>query len=103
VLFGAIHPYFSPESYAFYEGRIEYYHWLSRDYFAHSEQCYFLVQYGLGWDSLLNNYNSSRALFNFDVRSWLSVGADASVILSPFYDATAAAACALIRFPCFHR
>src|SRR5262249_51942411 len=51
ILFGVIHPYFSPKSFAFYEGRIEWTQWLSRDFFVHSNQCYYSLQYALGWDS----------------------------------------------------
>jgi hypothetical protein len=99
-LFGAIHPYFSPISFAYYEGRLEWKHWLSRDYFTHSNQCWYSLQYALGWDNRFNNYNTIRALFNYDVRPWLSVGADAYQILSPVYDATGANLYLILRCPC---
>ena len=60
-LYGTIHPYFSPNFYGYYEARIEWKHWLSRDYFAHSNQCWYSLQYGVGWDNSFNNYNVLRA------------------------------------------
>lgn len=99
-LVGAIHPYFAPIFFAYYEGRVEWTHWLSRDYFTHSNQCWYSLQYANGWDNHFNNYQTIRALFNFDVRPWLSVAADATQIMSPVYDATIATAYLVLRCPC---
>jgi hypothetical protein len=97
---GTIYPYFSPRHFAYYEARIEWTQWLSRDYFVHSNQCYYSLQYALGADSSLATYQSFRVLANFDVRPWLSIGADAKQILSSVYDATYVTAYLIIRFPC---
>ena len=91
-LFGTIHPYFAPKFYGYYEARLEWKQWLSRDYFAHSNQCWYSLQYGIGWDNQFNNYNTFRALAADDVRPWLTLGADAQVILSPVYQAVQARA-----------
>jgi predicted Zn-dependent protease len=96
---GIIHPYFAPKSYFFYEGRIEWKQWLSRDYFAHSNQCWYSLQYGLGWDNQFVNYNSFRFLFNWDAKPWLSVGVDAYLTFSPVYDAGGVMAYLILRCP----
>jgi hypothetical protein len=97
---GVIHPYFAPSSFAYSEGRIEWTQWLSRDYFVHSNQCYYSLQYAFGFDSNGAVYNTFRALTCLDLKPWLTVGADANQILSPVYRATQATAYVLIRFPC---
>jgi tetratricopeptide (TPR) repeat protein len=99
-LHGIQFPYFSPRGFAYYEARIEWTQWLSRDYFTHSNQCYYSLQYANGFDSNLVNYNTFRALLNLDVRPWLTIGADGKVILSRDYNAAAAVAFLVIRFPC---
>jgi hypothetical protein len=96
---GIVHPYFAPNTYAFYEGRIEWKQWLSRDYFAHSNQCWYSLQYGLGWDNQFVNYNSFRVLFNWDVEPWLSVGVDAYLTFSHVYDAGGVLAYLILRCP----
>jgi tetratricopeptide (TPR) repeat protein len=97
---GSIHPYFAPSDYAFCEGRVEYTHWLSRDYFTYSNQCYFSLQYGLGFDNNANIYNDLRAIFNWDVESWLSVGIDAEAQLSHVYNNQQVFAYLVLRWPC---
>ncbi len=76
---------------------------MSRDYFAHANQLWYSLQYAIGWDSRLANYNSFRFILNYDIKSWLSVGADTAVTLSPVYDATTFLGYILIRFPCFYK
>jgi tetratricopeptide (TPR) repeat protein len=98
-LLGAVHPYFAPSFFSYYEARLEWKHWISRDYFVHSNQCWYSLQYGIGWDNSFNDYHTLRALGNFDVRPWLSLSADAQVILSPTYQATQAMAYLTVRFP----
>ncbi len=98
-LVGTIHPYFAPSFYNFYEARLEWKQWISRDYFVHSNQCWYSLQYGIGADNSFNTYNTFRALANFDVRPWLSLSADAQVILSPVYNASQATAFITLRFP----
>ena len=98
-LFGAIHPYFAPDFFAFYEGRIEYTQWLSRDYFVYSNQCWYSLQYALGFDDRLATYNSVRGQFNFDVKPWLTIGAEVRATFSDVYRATAALGYVVIRFP----
>jgi tetratricopeptide (TPR) repeat protein len=97
---GVIHPYFSPHAFAYYELRIEWTQWLSRDYFVHSNQCYYGLQYALGEDSNLATYNTFRALAYCDIKPWLTVGADAQQVLSDVYRATSANAYLIVRFPC---
>jgi tetratricopeptide (TPR) repeat protein len=97
---GAIHPYFAPSSYVFYEARVEWYHWLSRDYFTYSNQCWYSLQYGIAWDEKFNCYQDLRALLNYDVKPWLSVGGYAQGLLSQVYNSAAVGAFATFRFPC---
>ena len=59
----------------------EWWHWLSRDYFAHSNQCWYSLQYGIMTDSNLVVFHNLRALLNYDVNSCLSVGVDAHAYL----------------------
>jgi tetratricopeptide (TPR) repeat protein len=99
-LIGAIHPYFAPIFFAFYEGRLEWKHWLSRDYFTHSNQCWYSLQYAIGWDNHFFNYNTLRVLGSWDVRPWLTVSGEAFQILSPVYNATGAAVNVVLRCPC---
>jgi predicted Zn-dependent protease len=99
-LVGVVHPYYSPRLYVYYEGRLAWKQWLSRDYFAHADQCWYSLEYALGWDNSLNNYNVVEARFNDDVRAWLSIGADAGAILSPVYNAQWVTAYLLFRWPC---
>jgi hypothetical protein len=80
-LFGVVHPYFAPECYASGEVRVEWWHWLSRDYFVHSNQCWYSLQYGIATDSNLVTYHDLRAIFNYDVNSCLSIGAEARAYL----------------------
>ena len=96
---GTVHPYFAPAFFNYYEARLEWKHWISRDYFVHSNQCWYSLQYGIGWDNSFNGYHTLRALGNFDVRPWLSLSTDAQVILSPTYQATQAMAYLTVRFP----
>lgn len=96
---GVRYPYFSPHAYAYYEARIEWTHWVSRDYLVHSNQCYYSLQYANGWDSNFVNYNSARVLANFDIRPWLTLGTDAQGITSSAYRAVGANAYVVIRFP----
>jgi len=98
-IFGTIHPYFAPSSYSYYEARLEWKQWLSRDYFTHSNQIWYSLQYGIGWDNGFNNYNTFRALGAWDVKSWLTLSADAQAILSPVYQATQAMGYVTLRFP----
>jgi hypothetical protein len=99
-LAGTIHPYFAPANFTYYEGRLEWTHWLSRDVFTYSNQCWYSLQYGLGWDSNFNNYNTFRALFNWDIKPWLSVGADTRYMFSKVYNMQTALAYVIFRFPC---
>jgi superkiller protein 3 len=100
TLIGVVHPYFAPRSFLYYEARLEWTQWLSRDHFVHSNQCYFSLQYALGADDQLRPYNSFRARVHCDVKPWLTIGADAQQTLSPDYNATAAMGFVVIRLPC---
>ena len=95
---GTIHPYFSPKDYANLEFRIEYWEWLSRDYFVHSNQCWYSLQYGIAGDNNSNVYHDLRALVNYDVCSWLSVGATTQAYLSNVYRSYSAMGYLQIRF-----
>ena len=97
-IFGAVHPYFAPNSYTQMELRIEWWHWLSRDYFAHSNQCWYSLQYGIMTDSNLVTFHNLRALFNYDVCTWLSVGAAANAQLSSVYNMFSALGYLQVRF-----
>ncbi len=97
-LFGAIHPYFAPKAFTQAEIRLEWWHWLSRDYFVHSNQCYYSLQYGLMTDNYLETYHNLRAILNYDVCTWLTVGAEAQAQLSTVYHMYSAMAFFQIRF-----
>jgi tetratricopeptide (TPR) repeat protein len=99
---GVVHPYYSPRFYAYYEGRLSWKQWLSRDYAAHSNQCWYSLEYALGWDNSFNNYNCFDIRFTDDVKPWLSVGMHAGVILSPVYNAQWANVCVIFRWPWEH-
>jgi len=95
---GTIHPYFAPESFSSYELRVEWWHWLSRDYFTHSNQCYYSLQYAIATDNSLVTYHDVRAIFNYDVNSCLTIGAEARSLTSSVYDMYSAMAFLQIRF-----
>jgi len=97
-LVGAVHPYFSPDLFTSLECRIEWWHWLSRDYFAHSNQCYYSLQYGIATDNNLITYHNAKVLFNFDVNSYLTIGAEGSATISSEYDMYQAMAFLQVRF-----
>jgi hypothetical protein len=97
-LFGTVHPYFAPDKFSSLECRVEWWHWLSRDYFVHSNQCYYSVQYGIATDNNLLTYHNFRFLFNYDVNSCLTVGLDAQTQVSSEYDMYSAMAFLQVRF-----
>ena len=97
-IFGAVHPYFSPRGYVQLEQRIEWWHWLSRDYFVHSNQCYYSLQYGIMTDNNLQTFHNLRALVNYDVCTWLTLGAQADAQLSSVYRMFSAMGYFQIRF-----
>jgi hypothetical protein len=51
-------------------------------------------------DSNFVNYNSARVLGNFDVRPWLSLGADAQGTFSDAYKSVSANLYMILRLPC---
>ncbi len=101
-LAGDIHPYFSPNYYQYYEARLEWKHWLSRDYFTHANQCWYSLQYALGFDNHVNTYNSFRGMLNYDVKPWCSVGGEASVKLSNVYNEGTFLFYVALRCPSLH-
>ena len=96
---GSVHPYFAPAGYTFCEGRIEYTHWLSRDFSVYSNQCYVSLQYGLGCDNNAVVYNDFRAILNWDVKSWLSLGIELEAQVSHVYDMQQAFLYGVVRLP----
>jgi tetratricopeptide (TPR) repeat protein len=95
---GAVHPYFSPDHFGSLECRVEWWHWLSRDYFTHSNQCWYSLQYGIATDKRMVTYHNFRALANWDINSCFSVGVEASTQQSSEYDMYSAMAYLQIRF-----
>jgi tetratricopeptide (TPR) repeat protein len=96
---GTIHPYFAPDIYAQWQLRVEWTHWLSRDTYVHSNQCWYSLQYGIVTDSDLVTFHSLRAVFNYDINSRLSIGADARAFLGgDVYTQYAATAYLQVRF-----
>ena len=79
---GAVHPYFAPDCFVSGEVRLEWTHWLSRDYFVHSNQCWYSLQYGIITDNSLVTYHDMKAIVNWDINSYLSVGAEAKSTIS---------------------
>jgi hypothetical protein len=96
---GTRHPYFSPNLFAYTEARLEWAQWLSRDYFAHSNQCWYSLQCGIGMDTQVNRYHTLRAIFHYDVKPWLSVEAQAQATLSSAYNMGAAYGYVVFRLP----
>ncbi len=96
---GAIHPYFAPSFFNYGEARIEWTQWVSRDFFAHSNQCWYTLSYGLGFDNFFNNYNTGRAAFNCDVKPWFTVGADIRGSYASVYHYESAMVYMVVRFP----
>ena len=78
---------------------MEYTHWPSRDYFTYANQCYVSLQYGLGVDNTGIIYNDFRAILNWDVRPWLSVGVDAEAQISQVYNMQQMSAFMVLRWP----
>jgi len=97
-IFGAVHPYFAPSGYSQMELRVEWWHWLSRDYFVHSNQCWYSLQYGIMTDNNLVTFHNLRAILNYDVCTWLTVGGQADAQLSSVYNMYSAMAFLQIRF-----
>jgi tetratricopeptide (TPR) repeat protein len=97
-LFGATHPYFSPHGYAQIEMRVEWWHWLSRDYFVHSNQCWYSLQYGIMTDNRLQTFHNLKGTLNYDVCTWLTIGGEASAQLSSVYNMYSAMGFLQIRF-----
>lgn len=79
---GTIHPYFAPDVFASWELRVEWWHWLSRDFFVHSNQCYYSLQYGFTLDDVMTSYHDFKFLVNYDFNSWASVGGEARAMVS---------------------
>jgi tetratricopeptide (TPR) repeat protein len=98
-----VHPYFSPRAFAYYECRLEWLHYLSRDYFTHADVCYYGLQAGLAVDSKSAVYETVRALVNWDVTPYLTVGADVQAMLSDVYRETSAWVYLVARLPCFYK
>jgi len=96
---GAIHPYFAPSDFAYCEGRVDFTHWLSRDYFAYSNQCYYSLQYGLGFDNHSNIYNNFRFILNWDVKAWLSLGLQADAQIAQVYNMQQLYGYMVLRWP----
>ena len=96
---GAIHPYFAPANFTYIEGRVEYTHWFSRDYFVYANQCYLTLQYGLAFDNNANIYNNLHAILNWDIKPWLSVGFRADAQLAQVYDMEQIFAYLVLRLP----
>jgi tetratricopeptide (TPR) repeat protein len=86
TVLNSVHPYFAPAGYTYAEGRVEFTHWFSRDYFVYSNQCYLSLQYAIGFDNNAVVYNNLRAIFNWDVRPWLSAGLRAEAQISQVYN-----------------
>jgi tetratricopeptide (TPR) repeat protein len=99
-IIGAIHPYFAPADFTYMEGRAEYTHWFSRDYFVYSTQCYLSLQYGLAFDNHANIYNSLHAILNWDVKPCLSMGFRADALLAEVYNMQQLFAYVVWRLPC---
>ncbi len=97
-IFGATHPYFAPNAFTQVEFRVEWWHWLSRDYFVHSNQCWYSLQYGIAADNQLVTYHNLKGVLNYDVCTWLTVGAEAAAQLSSVYNMYSAMGFLQIRF-----
>ncbi|WP_162136229.1 tetratricopeptide repeat protein [Zavarzinella formosa] len=81
-IFGAVHPYFSPDCFVSGEFRVEWWHWLSRDYYIHSNQCWYSLQYGIITDNNLVTYHDMKAIVNWDINTYFSVGAEGRATIS---------------------
>jgi hypothetical protein len=103
ILIGDVHPYFAPQGFAYSEVRLEWLYYLSRDYFAHADVCYYGLQSGIGEDSQFHTYATLRALANWNVKPWLSVGANAQTQLANVYREFSAFVYLTARLPHFDR
>lgn len=98
-LLGITHPYFSPDGYSMVSGVLEWKQWLCDDLFKGADQHYYILQYGLRFDSNSEAFNLFRVGYVRDVCSWLTVKLDAGLVRSGAYDSTGASAQVVIRFP----
>jgi hypothetical protein len=98
-LVGTIHPYFSPSFFAFYQARLDWTHWLSRDYFVHADQCWYSAQVGAAVDNQSKAYAILHGVLNYDVCPWLSIGLDGQVMLSDVYNYESLYAYVVFRSP----
>ena len=85
ALFGTIHPYFAPQAFSYYEAKLDWTEQLGRDSFSHSNQCYYNLQAGLGFDTEANTYGVIGGRFNYDIHAWLTVGVEGRYTYSPVY------------------
>jgi tetratricopeptide (TPR) repeat protein len=83
---GAIHPYFAPSSFLLYDASLQWTHWLSRDWFAYSNQCWYMLQEGLAFDNRGHLYDSVRAGLHADLKSWLTVSVEGQGLFSTVYN-----------------
>lgn len=95
---GVTYPYFSPKFFMNNEVRVEWKHWLSRDYFTHSNQAWYSLSYGLAVDSAQTYYQDLRAAANYDYCSWLTLGVEMRTQLSKQYDMFSAMGYLIVRF-----
>lgn len=98
-LAGIKHPYFAPDGYSMVSGIFEWKQWLCDDLFKGADQHYYILQYGLRFDSNSEAFNVFRASYCRDVCSWLTVKLETSLVRSGAYDNTGANAQVIIRFP----
>ncbi|MGL5095536.1 MAG: hypothetical protein ACRDD1_08110, partial [Planctomycetia bacterium] len=97
---GTIHPYFAPASFYYYQQRFEWKHWISRDFSEDTNQCWYELHYGIGFDDALEIYHEFKGITHLDLKTWLTVGTELKLVRSGVYNNDFFTAFVQLRYPC---
>ena len=95
---GSVHPYFSPDYFAFGTLGLEWKHWLSCDTFLGANAVWYELYAAARFDSDSESYGLLTARLNWDVTNQLTLTADTGIIRGEIFDETRARAYAEWRF-----
>ncbi len=98
-LFGAVHPYFAPQSFSQVTSFVEWRQTLNRDLFVGAREWWYSLRYGVRFDSESEFYNLWSGEIHHDLKPWLSLQAGCNFIRSGSYDVSAAYGSIVVRFP----
>ncbi|HEY7423330.1 MAG TPA: hypothetical protein VH682_03730 [Gemmataceae bacterium] len=96
---GFVHPYFAPHNFWYWENRLTFRRYLSRDLFKYAQHIWYEPSYGIALDNRTNVYHHFHLGLNWDVSHWLRAGVAADAILSAFYNAGLGYAFLELRWP----